>query len=723
MSTFDLDTFLAMPRVAGLAVRPDGQQLVVGVSTPDPDGTRFRTSLYALDPHGGPPRRLTHSVEGEHGARFLPDGRLLFTSKRSDPAAPASERDASAAGLWALPPDGGDPYLVASPSGGVGGVAVAADTGRVLLSTPLHGGADDLETDAEREKARSDRKVTAQLFTSHPVRHWDRWLGPRSTRRFVADVAAADDERPSWTCVTPGVHGPLDETSADLTPDGQTVVTAWWTDPADPRDRALDLVAVDLDEHGAPTEQRTLLSAPRTLHAAPAVSPDGQLVACVRSPLSTPQACADKTIAIVATGGGDPIDVLPGFDRWPTSAVWTADSAALLFTADDDGRTLPFRVEVERLADGTVCGGAVTRLAAEGAWSDLSPARDGTVVYALRSTVGEPPRAVALDPAAADQEPRLIPTPGATSPAAGSVGGSAAPAAGGVREPADVRATAPRGEGEAAPTVRPVPPGRVERVATTADDGARVPGWLVLPPEGEHAGPAPLAVLIHGGPLSSWAGWHWRWSPHVLAARGWAVLLPDPALSTGYGIDYIQRGWGRWGAEPYTDLMALVETVAARDDVDGDRAAALGGSFGGYMANWVAGHTDRFRAIVTHASLWNLEAFHGVTDHGPVWENEFGDRYTEPERYREWSPHRFVDRISTPMLVIHGEQDYRVPVSEGLALWTDLQRHGVEGQYLHLPDENHWVLSPQHARIWYETVLAFLDHHVLGEPLRRPDLL
>jgi dipeptidyl aminopeptidase/acylaminoacyl peptidase len=208
-----------------------------------------------------------------------------------------------------------------------------------------------------------------------------------------------------------------------------------------------------------------------------------------------------------------------------------------------------------------------------------------------------------------------------------------------------------------------------------------------------------------------------------LASRGYAVLCPDPALSTGYGHAFVERGWGRWGAEPYTDILALTDEVELRDDIDADRTAAMGGSFGGYMANWIAGHTDRFDAIVTHASLWNLEAFLGTTDVGSWWENEFGDRYAEPERYREWSPHRFVDRITTPMLVIHGERDFRVPVSEGLSLWTDLKRHGVPAVYLHFPDENHWIGKPQHVRLWYETVLAFLGHIVRDEPWERPQLL
>jgi dipeptidyl aminopeptidase/acylaminoacyl peptidase len=232
-------------------------------------------------------------------------------------------------------------------------------------------------------------------------------------------------------------------------------------------------------------------------------------------------------------------------------------------------------------------------------------------------------------------------------------------------------------------------------------------------------------VWIHGGPLWSWNSWQWRWNPWILAARGYAVLLPDPALSTGYGQAFVERGRGRWGDEPYTDLMAAVDAACARPDIDDSSTAAMGGSFGGYMANWVAGHTDRFRCIVTHASLWALDQFHGTTDHGIWWEREFGDPYRDVDgsRYEEHSPHRHIDRITTPMLVVHGELDHRVPVGEALRLWTDLFRHGVEAKFLYFPDENHWILKPQNARVWYETVLAFLDHHLLGKDWERPSQL
>jgi dipeptidyl aminopeptidase/acylaminoacyl peptidase len=208
------------------------------------------------------------------------------------------------------------------------------------------------------------------------------------------------------------------------------------------------------------------------------------------------------------------------------------------------------------------------------------------------------------------------------------------------------------------------------------------------------------------------------------------VLLPDPALSTGYGQAFVERGRGRWGDEPFTDLMTATDACEARDDIDETRTAAMGGSFGGYMANWVAGHTDRFRCLVTHASLWALDQFHGTTDHAAWWEREFGDPYAGASpgspgasRYETHSPHRSIGKITTPMLVIHGERDHRVPVGEALRLWVDLLRHDVEAKFLYFPDENHWILKPQHSRVWYETVLAWLDHHLLGREWQRPAAL
>ncbi len=228
---------------------------------------------------------------------------------------------------------------------------------------------------------------------------------------------------------------------------------------------------------------------------------------------------------------------------------------------------------------------------------------------------------------------------------------------------------------------------------------------------------------MHGGPLGSWNSWSWRWTPWRLVAQGYAVLLPDPALSTGYGRAMVERGWGQWGGAPYDDVMALTDAALQRPDLDETRTAAMGGSYGGYLVNWIAGHTDRFRAIVTHASLWDLTQFAGTTDASYYWLREM-----TPEMAARNNPSAHADAIRTPLLVVHGDVDYRVPVGEGLRLWWDLcSRHDGVGdlphRFLLFPDEGHWIEKPQNARTWYEAVEAFLAWHVLGGDWVAPDVL
>ena len=668
---FDLDRFLQLPRVSGLTLAPDGHRLVATVGTAAPDGKRFVTSLWDLDPDGErPPRRLTRSAPGESGAAFLPDGSLLFTSARPDPEATDKDGDEVAA-LWLLPADGGEARVVASAPGGVATVRTARRSGTVGFTANLFPGVETLDEDREHGKARDDAGVGAILFESYPIRFWDHYLGPREPRLFTAPSPAVGDGRiEPAPALTPTPGRALDEASFDLTPDGATVVTTWETDD-DVRTPRAQLVAID----AGTGERRVLIDDPESTVDEVACSPDGRQVVCRRVWLGTPDRAARVTLWVVDLASGEGRDLLPGEELQPTDPVWTPDSGAVLFVADQQGHTPVFRVEA--------AGGALTRLSADGSFSDLCPAPDGRHLYALRTTISSPPEAVVLAASGPDQRPRPLPTPGV---------------------PVEV-------------------PGSVTEVRTSAADGVPLRAWLVLPADASPANPAPLVTLVHGGPVSSWSGWHWRWNPQILAARGYAVLLPDPALSTGYGQAFVERGRGRWGAEPFTDLMRLIETAEARADIDQAHTAAMGGSFGGYMANWLAGNTDRFRCIVTHASIWSLEPFRGMTDSAPHWDHEFGSPDENPAGYRRHSPDRLADAIRTPMLVIHGERDYRVPIGEALRLWTDLKFRGVDAKFLYFPDENHWILKPSNARVWYETVLAFLDQHVLGKDWTRPSLL
>src|SRR5829696_74772 len=676
MSEFTIDEMLRLPRLSSLRLSPDGRRLVVAVGGVAADGTKMTTSVWQVDPGDrAPARRLTRSVEGEGaGIAFLPDGAVLFESARPDPdAKPDPDKKVNA--LWALPADGGEARLLVAPEGGVCGIAVAREVPALVFGANVQRGASDFAGDAERAKARKEAGVEALLFEDYPIRHWDHYLGPRVRRLYAATVPEGEERIEGARDLEPDVTGfTFDESDADISSDGSFVVAVRRVFNRFPE--TLD----DLVRYDIPTREARQLTHGDAFYDHPTISPDGRWVAAIRFTHATPAEAERLTLVLLDAESGEQRTLAAEADRRPDHIVWGPDASALYFTADDEGLHSAYRVDLPE--------GRARRLTAAGAVTDLCPTPDGASIYALQATLASPARVVRFDARTPDQAPQEL--------------------ANGIDE---------RGI---------VAPGQVERLTTTAEDGTPIGAWLVRPPEASANAPVPLIVWVHGGPLGSWNSWSWRWNPHLLVQRGFAVLLPDPALSLGYGQHMLDRGWGQWGGTPYTDILALTDVAVARDDIDGETLGLMGGSYGGYMANWVAGHTDRFRCIVTHASLWELLGFHGTTDHGPAWEHEMGDPYADPSIYLRNSPREFLAAMAeakTPMLVIHGEKDHRVPISEALILWTDMQRLGIPGRFLYFPDENHWVLKPQNARLWYATVLSFLGEHLCGIPFERDPLL
>jgi dipeptidyl aminopeptidase/acylaminoacyl peptidase len=676
----DLDAYVALPRLGGLLVGP-GRELLVSASALNADRTAYVTAWWKLDPEGElPARRYTRSVEGESSAAYLPDGSLLFTSKRAVPPAGTEGDRNDVSAVWCLPAGGGEAYVVAERPGGWQDIVAARNGGRVLFSVGRHVGADDEAADAELRAVRKKRKVSAILHEGYPVRFWDHDLGLEETRLLAVDP---DQERDSSGDLRLTVDDLQDllpaagkriASAPSITAAGDVAVLEW----TDPRPGGVTVTSVAEVLDGADSF-RLLAEADEDFeYGAPVISDDGALVACIRTRRSTPLLAEDQQLWLVDRSAGTGRMLAADWDAWPSPQVFSADGTELFVTVDEDGHGPIYAVDVTT--------GDRRRLTQDGTHTSLQRSSDGATLYALRSSYSDPGTAIAI-----------------------SLGSG---------ETIELKS----------PVTYPELPGRLENVETVTPDGVCIRAYLALPdgPSGlsDPQSPAPLALWIHGGPLGSWNSWSWRWCPWLLVAQGYAVLLPDPALSTGYGLDFIQRGWGEWGGAPYTDLMAITDAVEARDDIDGSSTVAMGGSFGGYMANWIAGHTDRFAAIVTHASLWNLETFGATTDASWYWAREL-----TPEAQTRNSPHRSADQIRTPMLVIHGDKDYRVPISEGIALWWELvSRHvgppeELPHKFLYFPDENHWVLAPQHAIVWYETVLAFLESRVRGGNFVRPETL
>ncbi|VEG39996.1 dipeptidyl aminopeptidase/acylaminoacyl peptidase [Mycolicibacterium flavescens] len=579
----DLDEYVALPRLSGLALSPDGTRLVTTVAQLNDKRTEYVSAVWELDPAGAQPaRRLTRGTKGESAPAFAANGDLLFIAVR-----PTPDDDEPPAALWRLPSTGGEAAQVLALPGGVEAVRPAREEDVVVVRSPLMPSARTIDDDRRLRSLRKDNKITAILHTGYPIRHWDSDLGPGEPHllgvALTDDSARGEDVRD----LTAAPGAALRDSDFDVSSDGRFLVTTWQR-PAPGASRHSVLMRIDLDSG----ERTVVVEEPAADVWSPAISPDGATVVYLRETFSNPDTPPRITLGCIRFGDS-PRVLTDDWDRWPASVTWLRDGSAVIVTADQDGRAPVFRVD---LADG-----AVTQLTFDDyCYSDVVAAAGG-VLFALRSSYAAPPHPVRIDPDGAITE----------LPCAGL----------------------------------PPLPGTLTELETTSADGRRVRSWLALP-AGD--GEAPLLLWIHGGPLASWNVWSWRWNPWLLAARGYAVLLPDPGMSTGYGQDFIARGWGAWGGAPFEDLMAITDAACAHPRIDASRTAAMGGSFGGYMANWVAGHTDRFDAIVTHASLWALDQFGATTDSSYYWLREMTRDMAQAN-----SPHHHVGDIRTPMLVIH----------------------------------------------------------------------
>ncbi|GAC1604977.1 MAG: hypothetical protein NVS3B2_11020 [Ramlibacter sp.] len=407
---------------------------------------------------------------------------------------------------------------------------------------------------------------------------------------------------------------------------------------------------------------------PCTTTEAARFSPDGQTIVAIR---------ATRSAALVVRPTLTLLDLQGRFrelarywDRWPASAVWSATGTQLLVTADDEGLLPVFAIDA--------ASGEVQRLSARsagGAHSDVAALPQGGFAC-IRSSLLDAPECFA-HAGTPESAPRAL-------------------ARLSNFEPASQWAYS-------------------ESITTVSSDGTPIQSWITRPTSAG-AERRPVLLWIHGGPIGmSGDGWHWRWNALLAVAQGYMVVQPNPRGSTGFGQDFVQGVWGNvWGDQCYRDLMAVADALEQREDVDPARIMAMGGSFGGYMTNWIGTQTGRFRCLVTHASIVTMASFTGTTDHPAWWYLEMGgeDPYADPAGYDRFAPIRHIRNWKTPTLIVHGELDYRCPIGEGLNLFEALQYHGVESELVVFPDENHWIMKPRNIVAWYQNVLAFVARHM-----------
>jgi dipeptidyl aminopeptidase/acylaminoacyl peptidase len=641
-------------------------------------------------------RQVTFWKEGESGGRFSPNGRQVsFIATESSTGLSqiflASWDEAS--GTL------GAPQRLTNVGTEADGAIWSPDSKRLMFASRVYPECSYtslwLEEDAcnrGKDAAAAASPVKAQIWDHLLYKHWDHYVGPK--RSHVLVVAAADgnavrDLTPSREigdaeAPTFSLGGPLGYAWA---PDSKEMAFVANVEAVPAASTNNDVFSLRLDDPGA--EPVRISTSPGS-DDGPAYSPDGRYLA-FRSQERAGFESDRFRLMLFERSMKTARELLPKFDRWVDEFVWAPDSKTIYFASGESGQEPVLKTTVEGPDAGKV--GLQANL---GEYGDLRVSPDGRAVVATRMRVTRPAEIVSV-----------------TTQGTHSLG----------QDSTVIDVTGLTGLNRSLLAELDLP--KMESYWFTGAEGAKVQGFLIRPPNFDPSRKYPLKFLMHGGPQTAWGdAWSYRWNAELLAADGYVVVMINRRGSTGYGQKFVDEVSGDWGGKAYVDLMKGLDFVEAKYPfIDKTRECALGASYGGFMADWVLTHTNRFACIVTHDGMFNPQSAYGTTEE--LWFNEWefrrpGDAEpAQPWRYaagpvandpfRKWSPMLSIQSAKTPTLVIHSQRDYRLDVSEGFQLFTALQRLGVPSRMLYFPDEGHWVLKPQNSKLWYETVNDWCD--------------
>ncbi|MEM7280465.1 MAG: S9 family peptidase [Pseudomonadota bacterium] len=658
---FTAEHLVNIDRIGAPAVSPDGSRVVYPVRHTDLDADKGRYDLWMSSVAGGAPRRLTTHEANDTAPAWSPDGRyILFLSKRGDSTQ-----------VWRLPVDSGEAQPVTDLPLDVTTFRVSPTGDRLIVSMSVYLDCEDLACTVERDGADQKSKVTASHYDQLFMRHWDHWLDKKHSQLFAIALngEGVPDGSPIRATrldadVPSRVWGGNEEYA--ISPDGQTLFfAARLRNPEEPTSTNFDIYSVSLKNPGQP---KNLTENNKASDAAPIISPNGRHLAY--KAMTRPGFEADQyQVVLQELRSGRKKVLTEDWDRSPSAIAFAPDGKSILITAQDVGHRTLWRLPVN--------GGAAVKLVDGGSVGSFDTATDH-IVYAMNSLTS-PYELYVFD---------------------NDKGSS--------RKITDV----------ASRTLANVEMGEYEQFSFEGAEGATVYGFVVKPVGFKRGESYPIAFLIHGGPQGSFSNnFHYRWNPQTYAGEGFASVMIDFHGSTGYGQAFTDSISGDWGGKPLEDLkLGLAAALDQFDYLDGDRVCALGASYGGYMINWIASQwADRFRCLVNHDGVFDNRSMYYTTEElwFPEWEHG-GPYYQNPNGHEKHNPALYVDQWQTPMLVIHGELDYRVPVTQGIAAFTALQRRGIESRFLYFPDENHWVLKPHNSMHWHEQVNQWL-HKYLDE--------
>ncbi len=655
----ELEDMFRIRRVADPQASPDGQWVAYVVTEVDKPNNKTNSDIWLIPSTGGEPRQLTNSPKHDRHPRWSPDGKwIAFESNRggSFQIYLAGTSGGEVRQLTSISTEATQPLW--SPDGKW--IACVSAVFPEFSDRPYK---ESDELNKKKQDERDSSKVKARVITKLLYRHWDSWVDDKRQHIFVVPVEGGDPRD-----VTPGDRDAVPTSSTfsagddfGFSPDSKEL--AYTATPIPAREEAWstnhDIYAVSLA-----TGERKQITTNPAADGFPRYSSDGKYLAYRAQ--RRPGFEADRwEIMIYNRARGTTRSLTRNLDSGIEAFAWSHDSKTLYFDSEEKGNKPIWSV--------TIRGNDAKKIVDNAVNSDVGISTNGSMLIFGHQTLSRP---VEVYTANSDGKNLRQLT--------------------GVND-------------DLFSTIDFTDP---EYVWYTGAGGARVQMWIVKPPMFDPAKKYPLVFWVHGGPQGAYLNsWSQRWNAQLWAAQGYVLALPNARGSTGFGQEFVDEISRDWGGKVFEDLMNGVAHVEKLPYVDTARMAAAGASYGGYMMNWFQGHTDRFKALVTHCGVYNFYNMYGATeetwfdewDHGIPWETADFDKF---------SPHKYAGNFKTPNLVIHNELDFRVPINEGLSLFTTLQRKGIPSKLLYFPDEGHWVLKPLNSELWHKTVFDWLESYL-----------
>jgi dipeptidyl aminopeptidase/acylaminoacyl peptidase len=663
---FTFEAMMSLKRIGGPVISPDGKWVLFAAVDVDLKENKRTSHLWVVPTAGGQTRQLPGTPAGESGGRWSPDGKsYLYLS--------AAEGGSQ---VWVIGFDSASgmpssaPKKITSISTDADGAIWSPDGKSIVFVSEVFPGCMDDACNKFSDEARGNSKVKAVIFEHLLFRHWNHYSAGKRSHLFVvpAEGGVAKDLTPGDHDVPPFSLGGQDAYA--ISPDGKEVAfTSNW-DEVGATSTNNDIFIVPITG-GEPKKLSTSPGSDST----PLYSPDGKRLAWRMQKRAGYESDRFRLV-VYDRNNGEIRNLTEDFDQWVETIAWSPDSKYIYFTSENKGEAPIYRLDVAAahapVSAARIRANAIQEVA-RGVNDELSVTPDGKTLVFSRLSVQAPNEVYKMD---LDSKK--------------------------IEELSHLNDA----------VLEPIAMQPVESFWFAGAGGTKVQGFMVKPPRFNKDEKYPVKFLIHGGPQGQWGDeWSYRWNAELFAADGYVVIMINPRGSTGYGQAFVDGVNKDWGGKPYIDLMnGLDYAEKTYPFIDKGRECALGASYGGYMINWVLGHTNRFKCLVSHDGMFNTESAYGSTEElwFPEW--EFGDTvWANREGYRKWSPHLFATQFKTPTLVVHGQLDYRLDVSEGFQLFTTLQRLKIPSKMLYFPDEGHWVLKPQNSELWYKTVNGWVD--------------